>query len=355
MDDRMTKGRELSLDERPLMHADSAEMYRPDTSIADRMAGHEVHGTMRRLTVRDGLNISCFDVSSSFAFDGTAISEPSLAVALMLDCSGGSRAVSEISSEPLDIRYTPGTLLFCFTRAVATGTYDVPPSSRFRGVEVRLSHARLARLQALDLFARATAEHPFHMASNAGMWIGAIPASNEMRLAGERVLSAALARPSDDLAVESNGLAVLNLALAAMRSAHAVDAREAGQSCSKLEAARDLMLGNLSHTWSIREIAARVGLSEKRLKTGFRAMFGSPVYAFLQNARLAKARQLLEDGHYSVTEVSLAVGYANPSHFAFLFRRAFAEPPSALGTKPPAGTSVGGSACALLRRSTRNV
>ena len=34
----------------------------------------------------------------------------------------------------------------------------------------------------------------------------------------------------------------------------------------------------------------------------------------------------------SVTEVSLAVGYANPSHFAFLYRRTYGETPSARGT-----------------------
>lgn len=60
---------------------------------------------------------------------------------------------------------------------------------------------------------------------------------------------------------------------------------------------------------------------------------GSPIYAFLQRARLDRARSLIEGGGLSVTEAALQVGYSNPSHFARLFRREFGiAPSSALGS-----------------------
>jgi AraC-like DNA-binding protein len=35
------------------------------------------------------------------------------------------------------------------------------------------------------------------------------------------------------------------------------------------------------------------------------------------------------EGKDSITEISLSVGYANPSHFARLYRRTYGEPPHA--------------------------
>lgn len=66
--------------------------------------------------------------------------------------------------------------------------------------------------------------------------------------------------------------------------------------------ARDLLLSDLARPWTIADLARRTGLNEKRLKTGFRAAFGKPVYRFLQEARLSEARRLLEEEDASVTD-----------------------------------------------------
>ena len=328
MDEGKSRHDDLRCEERPLRHAGLTENFRPDTPHPERMAGHPVKGMMRRLTVRDGLAISCFDLSSAEVFNGKATSDATFVVTVLLDCAGRSLAYTSMANAPLEVSYTPETLIYCFTRAVTEGTYDVPPDTRFRGVEVRLSHDYLSRLSALELFQAANADHPFHTVSNVDLWLGTIPASPEAKVCAERILQAAFANPSDDLAVETNGLAILNLSLAAMRDASGADSAEVRQARPQLEAARRLLLGNLAHPWSLKELAGEVGLTEKRLKTGFRAAFGTPVHAFLQGARLSRARQVLEAGNVSVTEASLAVGYANPSHFAYLYRRTFGATPS---------------------------
>ncbi|MBS7810300.1 helix-turn-helix transcriptional regulator [Roseococcus pinisoli] len=77
-------------------------------------------------------------------------------------------------------------------------------------------------------------------------------------------------------------------------------------------------------------LARQVGLNEKKLKAGFRTQFGTSVIGFLQDVRLRAAHRLLLEGRSSVTEVAMAVGYANPSHFALMFRRRYGVSPSAL-------------------------
>ncbi|WP_323032525.1 helix-turn-helix transcriptional regulator [Paracoccus sp. (in: a-proteobacteria)] len=76
----------------------------------------------------------------------------------------------------------------------------------------------------------------------------------------------------------------------------------------------------------------------KRLKQQFPKQTGLPVYAWLQEARLQKAKLLLINGENSVTQVSLAVGYSSLSHFSALFRRRFGASPSSLQGKRPGRT-----------------
>ncbi|WP_404979788.1 helix-turn-helix domain-containing protein [Caulobacter segnis] len=48
----------------------------------------------------------------------------------------------------------------------------------------------------------------------------------------------------------------------------------------------------------------------------------------MQDQRLWRARALMTEQEVSVIEAALQVGYANPSHFARLYRRAFGVSPS---------------------------
>ena len=90
------------------------------------------------------------------------------------------------------------------------------------------------------------------------------------------------------------------------------------------------MLADLARPWTIGELARRIGLTEKRLKSGFREEFGKPVYRYLQEARLTEAGRLLAEPRARVTDVSLAVGYSSTSHFTRLFTREFGFSPSSL-------------------------
>jgi AraC-like DNA-binding protein len=104
-------------------------------------------------------------------------------------------------------------------------------------------------------------------------------------------------------------------------SAHDID---------RLERARARLGEHLEAPPTLTELARAAGLSETRLKGGFRALFGTPVFAYLRQIRLEAARRLLLERHLNVTEVSMRVGYANPSKFAAAFRRQFGMSPSDL-------------------------
>ncbi|WP_437744981.1 AraC family transcriptional regulator [Sorangium sp. So ce1504] len=88
---------------------------------------------------------------------------------------------------------------------------------------------------------------------------------------------------------------------------------ECEQLALKIEPARRLLVEHMNAPPSLRQLARHVGLNEVKLKTGFRTLFGTSVFAYLRTERLERARRLLAQRHLSITEVAAQVGYANPS------------------------------------------
>lgn len=77
------------------------------------------------------------------------------------------------------------------------------------------------------------------------------------------------------------------------------------------------------------ELAAVAGLSRFHFCTAFRLATGRTPHALLVELRIEKARELLADLQFSVTDIALAVGYETPSSFAAGFRKVTGTTPSA--------------------------
>lgn len=95
----------------------------------------------------------------------------------------------------------------------------------------------------------------------------------------------------------------------------------------RIHHAKDILLARLEYPPSLLELATAVGLNDYKLKIGFHQVFGTTVFGYLHNYRLERARQLLEVGDLTVTEVTRTIGFANRSYFAAAFRRKFGVNP----------------------------
>ncbi|EGV33648.1 transcriptional regulator, AraC family [Thiorhodococcus drewsii AZ1] len=89
----------------------------------------------------------------------------------------------------------------------------------------------------------------------------------------------------------------------------------------RLIEARDILLSDLSRPPTIEQLARETGLNQLKIKRGFKAMFGTSVYALFQRERMMVARRLLQ--RHSVTETASRLGYSNVSHFSTAFRKQF--------------------------------
>lgn len=95
----------------------------------------------------------------------------------------------------------------------------------------------------------------------------------------------------------------------------------------KIRNAKQIMLERMINPPSLQDLADEIGLSLKKLKEGFKQLYGSTVYQFVLDHKMNHARQLLSKGSYNVNEVALQLGYSNSSHFIDAFKKKFGTTP----------------------------
>jgi len=95
----------------------------------------------------------------------------------------------------------------------------------------------------------------------------------------------------------------------------------------KIREAKDIIISRMVEPPTLQELSEEIGLSLKKLKEGFKQIYGDSVYSFLFEYKMEVARKLLESGNYNVSEVGLKVGYSTASHFIAAFKKKYRTTP----------------------------
>lgn len=95
----------------------------------------------------------------------------------------------------------------------------------------------------------------------------------------------------------------------------------------RIRRAKEIIIANMAEPPSLPELSKEIGLSLKRLKEGFKQIYGDSVYSFLFDYKMDYARRLLESGQYNVSEIGLKIGYSTSSHFIAAFRKKYGTTP----------------------------
>jgi len=95
----------------------------------------------------------------------------------------------------------------------------------------------------------------------------------------------------------------------------------------KIKKAKDIMVSRMAEPPSLQELADEIGLSLKKLKEGFKQIYGDSVFSFLFDYKMEVARKLLEAGNDNVNEVGHKVGYSTSSHFIAAFKKKYGTTP----------------------------
>ncbi len=95
----------------------------------------------------------------------------------------------------------------------------------------------------------------------------------------------------------------------------------------KIRHAKNIVISRMAEPPGLQELSEEIGLSLKKLKEGFKQIYGASVYNFLFDYKMEYARKMLETGNYNVNEVGLKVGYSTASHFIAAFKKKFGTTP----------------------------
>ena len=136
---------------------------------------------------------------------------------------------------------------------------------------------------------------------------------------------------SKDLLLESNALGLISHYFNQITSISSSPNKVYSEDIDKLHFAKELLLKELDNPPSLAELSKKTGLNSFKLKSGFKALFGMPVYRYLQDQRLIKSYELIESGKMNVQQASYFVGYNSLSSFSNAFFKKYKFRPSAIG------------------------
>ncbi len=92
--------------------------------------------------------------------------------------------------------------------------------------------------------------------------------------------------------------------------------------------AKNILDNRMSSPITIAALARTVCISESKLKSGFKHVYGKPIYTYFLDKRMETARITLETQSVSIAQVAEFVGYESSSSFSKAFHKKFGFYPS---------------------------
>lgn len=99
------------------------------------------------------------------------------------------------------------------------------------------------------------------------------------------------------------------------------------ENVGKIRKAKEIILSQMTEPPTLQELSTEIGLNIKKLKEGFKQIYGDTVYGYLLDHKMNEARSMLNSKQYNINEISLKLGYSTSSHFIAAFKKKFGTTP----------------------------
>ena len=99
------------------------------------------------------------------------------------------------------------------------------------------------------------------------------------------------------------------------------------QNVRKIRKAKEIILNQMTEPPTLQELSTTIGLNIKKLKEGFKQIYGETVYGYLLDHKMNEARSMLNSKQYNINEISLKLGYSTSSHFISAYKKKFGTTP----------------------------
>lgn len=250
-----------------------------------------------------------------------ANSEPSLSIAYYAQGAGWR----QFADTPFMLM-SPDTCCLYHGSVAIQGEGLLAANTRVRGVNISFAPQVLSRIGIDQRLLDQAGRWERRISGDGLARMVQFPAPTVLRKVGMAMLDCALQGVARDIFLRGKAFEMLGEMVGYLQSAHtqpAVGARDR----ARIEQAHGLLQARPGEPWTLEALADAVTLNVRKLKQGFRQVYGKGAYALLQDVRMQRAAERLQHGE-RVVDAALEVGYSNPSHFAKVFRRHHGVTPS---------------------------
>jgi len=112
------------------------------------------------------------------------------------------------------------------------------------------------------------------------------------------------------------------------------------QDLERVHEARCTLLARLEDPPSLTALSRLAGINRNKLNHGFKQLYGKTAFNVLRDARLSKARTLLQQSDLNLAEVAFSVGYNSQANFTKAFQRHFGQTPKTVRRQGMVGGSL---------------
>jgi len=274
--------------------------------------------------VADGISVGCLNGRPDSDWRVSGLAQPSFGVAVILE---GECHMAFEGGAPLTIK--PGMAILHSTHNPVQGWDDFKGQRSIRAVDIRFSPRALEQLcgQSLPQLRGQLLQDcsvPGHDA-----FLGSVPAwSSLSRVAADILRFPRQNALTSGLFLQAKAVEALALTLQKLGSEKNEQALPAPADRRRIQEVHAWLQHNFALPLTIRQLAQHAGLSEKRLQSGFAALYGQTVHACVHQTRMEAAADLLRKG-CSVTDTAGHVGLSSLSHFIKSFRDYWGQTPKA--------------------------
>jgi len=138
----------------------------------------------------------------------------------------------------------------------------------------------------------------------------------------------------EKLFLESKILELLVLQLSQFEQLKDCDAKQQLKKVEldKMHKAKEILTDDLNLQISLRSLAHMVGTNEFNLKRNFKIAFGTTVFGYLNQYKMARAKRMLVEKDITIAEVSEKMGFKYATHFSSAFKKYFGYLPNKIKT-----------------------
>ncbi len=154
-----------------------------------------------------------------------------------------------------------------------------------------------------------------------------------MQQALQQIISCPYQGIARQIYLESKALELISLQLIQLTQSQSGIISSSSSGClqpddiERIHQAKSVLEANLENPPSLIELARKVQLNDYKLKRGFKEVFGTTTFGYLQKIRMERGKNLLAERMLTVAGVAQTVGYKSPSRFCDAFKKHFGITP----------------------------